>query len=149
MKKKILSLIASLILTLSASYARSNDGKIPQNVSSVFSNDFSHARNINWEMYRGCYKASFVDMGMTLYAFYTPDAEFMGIAGNLAADKLPVSLQTTLKEKYPAYWITELYQFTINTTPGYLITIENADRKVMLKAEANKSWSFYAEVKKN
>jgi hypothetical protein len=73
----------------------------------------------------------------------------MGIAGNLPADKLPQPLQNILKEKYSGYWITELYQFTINTTPGYLITIENADRKVMLKAEANKSWSFYAEVKKS
>lgn len=148
MKKKILILTTSLILTLFASYAKSNDGKIPQNVSSVFATDFSNARNINWEMYKGFYKASFMDMGMTLYAFYTPDAEFMGIAVNLPADKLPVYLQTKLKEKYSGYWITELFQFTINTTPGYLITIENADRKVMLKAEANNSWSYYAEVKK-
>jgi hypothetical protein len=149
MKKKILILTTSLVLTLFASYAKSNDGKIPQNVSSVFASDFSQAKNINWEMYKGFYKASFVDMGMTFYAFYTQDAEFMGIAGNLPADKLPASLKTTLKEKFPGYWITELYQFTINTTPGYLITLENADRKIMLKAEANKSWSYYTEVKKS
>jgi hypothetical protein len=149
MKKKILILTTSLVLTLFASYAKSNDGKIPKYMSSVFASDFSQAKNINWETYNGFYKASFMDMGITLYAFYTPDAEFMGLATNLPANKLPVALQTIVKEKYEGYWITDLFQYTVNSTPGFFITIENADRKIMLKAEAGENWSLYSEVKKS
>ena len=145
----MLILTTSLVLTLFASYAKSNDGKIPKYMSSVFASDFSQAQNINWETYNGFYKASFMDMGITLYAFYTPDAEFMGLATNLPADKLPVALQTIVKEKYEGYWITDLFQYTINSTPGFFITIENADRKIMLKAEAGENWSLYSEVKKS
>jgi hypothetical protein len=149
MKKKILILTTSLVLTLFASYAKSNEDKIPENVSSVFASDFSQARDINWELYKGYYKASFLQMERTLYAFYTADAEFMGLASNLPTEGLPVYLQSDIKKKYEGYWITDLFQFTIGTTPGYFITIENADRKIMLKAEGNKSWSYYAEVKKD
>lgn len=148
MKKKILILSTSLVLMLSASYAKSSGLQIPKYVTTVFTSDFSNARDINWETYNGYYKASFTEMGKTTYAFYTADAEFMGIAAHLSADKLPVALRSFLSEKYAGYWITDLYQFTINTTPGFLITIENADRKIMLKAEAGECWSLYTEVKK-
>ncbi len=148
MKKKILILTTSLVLMLSASYAKSTSRPIPKYVSTVFANDFSAARDIRWESYNGYYKASFDDMGKTVYAFYTADADFMGIATHLSADKLPVALRSMLSEKYEDYWITDLYQITISTTPGFLITIENADRKIMLKAEAGECWSLYSEVKK-
>jgi hypothetical protein len=148
MKKKILILTTSLLLMLSASFAKSIARPIPKYVSTVFANDFSRARDIKWESYNGYYKASFDDMGKTAYVFYTADAEFMGIATHLSADKLPLALRSTLSETYKGYWITDLYQITINTTPGFLITIENADRKIMLKAEAGEFWSLYSEVKK-
>jgi hypothetical protein len=148
MKKKILILTVSLILMLSASYAKSSALPVPKYLTTVFANDFSHARDIKWESYNGYYKASFDDMGKTAYAFYTADAEFMGIATHLSADRLPVALRSMLNETYKGYWITDLYQFTISTIPGFLITIENADRKIMLKAEAGECWSVYSEVKK-
>ena len=86
--------------------------------------------------------------GTTLYAFYTPEGEFMGLATYMSSDGLPVSLKSAIKENYQGYWITDLFHYSINNTPGYFITLENADRKIMLKAEQNKSWSFYSEVKK-
>jgi hypothetical protein len=149
MKKKILMLIASLILIFSASYANNSDRHIPATVSSTFTSDFTHAQNVNWEVIDGYYKASFNDHGITLYAFYTADGEFMGIATYMLSDRLPVALQSAIKEKYSGYWITDLFHFNINNTPGYFITLENADHKIMLKAEENKGWSFYSEVKKS
>jgi hypothetical protein len=149
MKKKILILTTALVLTLAASYANGNENKIPDNVSSVFARDFSRARDINWELYKGYYKASFLDMGRTLYAFYNADAEFIGMASNLPADRLPDGLQSDIKKKYEGFWISDLFQVTNGVSPAYFITIENADRKIILKAESNQSWSHYAEVKKD
>ena len=120
-----------------------------RNRSFDFSIDFSFARNVSWESINGYYKASFIEHGKTLYAFYTADADFMGIATYLLSDRLPVSLQSVIKEKYKGYWITDLFYFQVNSTPGFLITLENADQKIMLKAEENKSWSLYSVVKKS
>jgi hypothetical protein len=149
MKKKILILTTFLILTLAATYARSNEKIIPDNVSTVFSRDFPRASDINWELYKGYYKASFLDMGSILYAFYNADAEFIGMAFNLPADRLPEALQSDIKKKYKGYWITDLFQVTNGANPEFFVTIENADRKIMLQAESNQSWSHYAEVKKD
>jgi hypothetical protein len=148
MKKNIVILIASLIITFSAAYANGNEKNVPETVTSAFTSDFSHAGNVKWELLDGYYKASFNEHGKTLFAFYTADAEFMGIASNLLSDRLPVSLQSEIKEKYSEYWISDLFHFNIKNTPGYFITLENADQKIMLKAEENKSWSFYSIVKK-
>jgi predicted membrane-bound mannosyltransferase len=149
MKKKILILTTALVLTFAATYAKSNENKIPENVSSVFARDFSRARDINWELYKGYYKASFLDMGVVVYAFYNADAEFIGMASNLTADRLPDGLQSDVKRKYEGYWITDLFQVTNGASPVFFITIENADRKIILKAESNQSWSHYAELKKD
>ncbi len=148
MKKKILILTSSLVLMLSASFANSGARPVPKYVSTVFASDFSRASDIKWESYNGYYKASFEDMGKMTYAFYTADAEFMGIATHLNADKLPAALRSMLGEQYEGYWIADLYQYTIDTTAGFYITLENADHRIMLKAEAGETWSLFAQEKK-
>jgi hypothetical protein len=149
MKKMILTLVTSLILIFSAAYAEGNNNPVPAKVSSMFSSDFSYANNVHWEVMDRYYKVSFIDHGSALNAFYTMDGEFMGMAAYMLSDRLPVALQSVIKEKYSGYWIADLFHFNIDNTPGYFITLENADRKIMLKAEENKSWSFYSEVKKS
>ena len=149
MKKKILTLITALTLIISASYAGNTDRHIPASVASTFHSDFTYASNVNWELFNGYYKASFNEHGITLYAFYTSEGDFMGLATYMLSDRLPVSLQSEIKEKYTGYWITDLFHFNINNVPGFFITLENADHKIMLKAEQNKGWSFYSEVKKS
>jgi hypothetical protein len=148
MKKRILILIASVILIFSTSFAKGNDGKVPENVVSEFTQNFTFASNVNWEMVAGYYKASFNVHDKTLFAFYTEDADFMGIAINVPSDKLPVSLLYKLKTHYSNYWITDLFKYEINNTPGYFVTMENADQIIRLKAEGNQGWQFYSAVRK-
>lgn len=148
MKKKILIFTSSLMLIFFASFANSNGRPVPKYVTSSFADDFSQARDSKWETYNGYYKVSFNDMGKTAYAFYTRAGEFMGFAVHLAADKLPVTLRSVIAEQYPGYWIADLYQFTIDSTAGFFITLENAEGKIMLKAEAGETWSLFAQEKK-
>ena len=149
MKKKILTLITALTLIISASYASNTDRHIPASVTSTFTADFSHANNVNWELFNGYYKASFVEHGTTLYAFYTPEGEFMGLATYVLSDELPANLKTAIKENYPGYWIPDLFHYHMDNSSGYFVTLENADHKIMLKAEQDKGWAFYSEVKKD
>lgn len=97
----------------------------------------------------GYYKASFTAFDKILFAFYTEDAEFMGIAVNMPVDQLPASLKTKLKKDYGSYWITDLFKAEINNKTGYYITLENKDYKLMLKAEGTQGWSFYKSMQKD
>ena len=148
MKKKIIIITTSLFLSFFASFANGNGIKIPKYVSSVFASDFSQARDTKWETYNGYYKVSFSDQGKTAYAFYTKAGEFMGFGVNIGADSLPVALRTMIDEKYPGYWISDLNQYTVDTTAGFFITLENADHKIKLTAEAGDTWSIFASEKK-
>ena len=145
MKKKIIIITTSLFLSVFASFANGDGNKIPKYVSTEFANDFSQARDTKWETYNGYYKVSFSDnQGKAAYAFYTKAGEFMGFAVNMGADSLPEVLRNMINEKYPGYWISDLNQYTIDTTAGFFITLENADHKIRLKAEAGDTWSIFA-----
>jgi hypothetical protein len=148
MKKRILILMSFFILGLTASYAKSNDDKVPVSVTSEFSRNFSLASNVQWEKIGSYYKVSFNQSEMTLFAFYTEDADFMGIANIMLSDKLPVSLQSQIKKNYEGYWITDLFKFSITDNPGYFIALENADQKIMLKSDSYQNWYLYKTIKK-
>jgi hypothetical protein len=149
MKKRIIILVASMVLIFSSSYARGKAGIVPENVSAEFERAFFFASNVNWENVAGYYKASFNVHDKTLYAFYTEDADFMGIASNMLSDKLPVSLQTRLRKDYSNYWVTDLFKVEGSGAAGYFITLENGDQKIMLKAEGNQGWAYYKTIKKD
>ncbi len=143
MKKKILILAASFLLIISTSFAKNTGSFVPENVSAEFSRSFSFASDVNWENVSGFYKVSFTIFNKTLFAFYTADAEFMGIAINMPVDQLPAALQSKLKTDYINYWVTDLFRVDGSAVTGYYITLESADRKIMLKSEGNNSWTFY------
>ena len=146
MKKKILILAASFLLLISASFAKSTTKIIPENVSAEFNRSFYFANNVNWENVAGFYKVSFTVFDKTLYAFYTEDADFIGIAINVPADQMPAALIAKLKSDYSNYWITDLFKVDGSVATGYYVTLRNADRSIMLKAEGNGSWVYYKTV---
>lgn len=148
MKKRIIIIAVFFILAITGSYAKSNDSRVPESVTSEFNIYFANARNVNWEKIGSYYKASFSEFGLTLFAFYTEDADFMGIANYELSERLPVSLQSEIKKNYGGYWITDLFRFSINDKPGYFIELENADQKIMLKSEGYQKWYLYKTIKK-
>ncbi|MDP9041260.1 MAG: hypothetical protein M3N30_04710 [Bacteroidota bacterium] len=149
MKKKILILMAAFILIFFAGYANKEGQKVPASVATEFTLDFSHASEVKWEITDTYYKASFIEHGQIMYAFYTSDGERMGIAYNILSDRLPASLLSELKVKYSDYWITDLIHLSIKNDSGFIVTLENGDQKIMLKADENKSWMFYSMSTKN
>jgi hypothetical protein len=80
-----------------------------------------------------------------MYVFYSDNAELMGIAKNVLSDKLPALLQAGLKKKYPEFWITGLSKYVIADKTGFLVTIENADEKIVLKTDDNQHWQVYSK----
>jgi len=149
MKKRMIILMTSLIFTFTATYAKTSDTKVPESVTSEFNSDFSQASNVQWEKIADYFKVSFNQHGVVLYAFYTDDADFMGIANYMLSDKLPVSLKSEIKKNYPGYWITDLIKYSIKDKPGYYVALENANQKIMLKTDRNENWYVYKTIAKS
>ena len=137
------------MLTLGISYARAADTRVPDAVASEFSLNFTQVSNVQWENFDNYFKVSFNHHGIFLYAFYTADGELMGVASNVTADKLPENLLSRVKSKYSGYWITELSRFSINNKTGYSITLENADKKIILKTYDHQQWQLYRTINKS
>jgi hypothetical protein len=149
MKKKIAMLMTAFILTLSVSFANGYNSEIPEVITANFNKHFKEAKNVSWEKMDAYYKASFDMNGAKLFVFYSEDADFMGIAHNLLSDKLPMMLQAGIKMNYPGYWITDLFEFSVKHEPGYSVTLENADQKIILKSDNLSSWNIYKKINKN
>lgn len=149
MKKRFVILMAVCLLTITSSFAGPAEGSIPPSVVSDFSSHFYQARNVKWEKIDGYYEVSFSQFGTTLFAFYSEDADFMGIGNYILSNKLPEALSSELKTKFSNYWISDLFRYLVNDQPGYCVTLENGDHRIILKSEGSQGWSLYKSVKKS
>ncbi|HET7000975.1 MAG TPA: hypothetical protein VFI33_06690 [Puia sp.] len=148
MKKKIITWMAAFLLIAHILLANTGKVMVPETITAAFNNNFSQATEVRWEGWGNYYKATFTQNDHTLYVFFSENAELMGIAKNVLSDKLPGSLRAGLKNKYPDFWITELAKYVIADKTGFLVTIENADEKIVLKTMDNQHWQVYSrEIK--
>lgn len=145
MKKKILTWIAAFLLIANILLANTGKTMVPESVTAAFNCNFSHATEVHWEGWGNYYKATFKQNDHTLYVFFSDNAELMGIAKNVLSDKLPILLQEGLKNKYSDFWITGLAKYVIADKTGFLVTMENADEKIVLKAMDNQHWQVYSK----
>lgn len=148
MKKKIITLTTALVLIANIMFANTGKNSVPELVLSAFDQTFSHAKEVNWENFGNYFKATFWQKGKTEYAYYSGNGEFMAVAKNILSDKLPEALRTELKNKFQGYWITDLAEYRISDKDGFVITLENADNKIVLKADYSQHWRLYTKGNK-
>lgn len=147
--KKIIVLAAFAILGISASsFAGTSGPQVPLSVARQFTQQFDHAMDVKWEAGSNFYKATFADWGKVLFAFYADNGDFLGVATNLSSTVLPAKLKTEIKRSYGRYWITDLFGYHNKDGQGFVITLENADRVLVLKADGNDGWSVYKSTVK-
>jgi hypothetical protein len=63
------------------------------------------------------------------------------VTRNILSDKLPAKLLTSIKKDYKEYWITNLYKEEANGKISYHITVENADKVILLSGTRTAGWS--------
>jgi hypothetical protein len=145
MKKTIITLAVSILGFAGSSFAAAPKltGPVPANVESEFTQAFATAIDVRWEAGKNFFKATFEDWGRTLFAFYADNGDLMGVATNLSATTLPERLRTSIRKSYAGYWITDLFGYHNADEKGLVITLENVDKVVVLKASGNEGWSVY------
>jgi hypothetical protein len=132
-----------IILTL----AGAENANVDSQVLNAFKNEFNAAQEVKWTESSDYYKASFIFNGQYVAAFYSHDGELMGITRYITSLELPVKLQTSLKKNYSAYWISDLFEVSNSEGVAYYVTLENADKKIVLKSAGN-SWDVYKSTEK-
>ncbi len=145
MKKTIIALAFATLGFTASTYAAApkSAAPVPVRVETEFTQHFSDAVDVRWEEGRNFFKATFEDFGRTLFAFFSDNGELMGVATNLSSTRLPERLQAEIKHSYSGYWITDLFGYHNDTERGFVVTLENADKVVVLKATGEGGWNVY------
>jgi hypothetical protein len=150
MQKTIIALAFTMLGLAGSTYAAASKSKepVPVRIEDQFSQQFTHAMDVRWEAGRNFFKATFEDWGRTLFAFYADNGDLMGVATNLSSRNLPERLQGQIKKSYAGYWITDLFGYHNMDEKGFVITLESADKVVVLKAVGEDGWSVYKTTSK-
>jgi hypothetical protein len=146
MKSTVLSLAAVLIMGLSA-FAGKND-EVSKLAVRAFNKDFAMARNISWEQKDNFVKVTFTMNDQVMFAYYNNNGTLQAVVRNLVSDQLPINLLTQLKSEYSGYWISDLFEVASDDQTTYYVTLENADKKLVLNSADSSSWIVYSKTRK-
>jgi hypothetical protein len=146
MKKIILSLATVLMIGLSAFADKGTE--INQLAVRAFTKDFASAKNAVWEQKKDYVKVTFTFNDLILFAYYNNSGELQAVVRNILSDQLPISLLTELKKEYSGFWISELFEMASEDQTTYYVTLENADKTLVLKSAGVSGWSLYSKTKK-
>jgi hypothetical protein len=148
MKKRILLLSIVLVSFTAFSFA-ADAPAISKNVISSFNKQFTSAQDIKWENHVNFVKAQFTMNEMVLFAYFNNDGELLAVTRYISTNQLPLSLLTSLKEKYSeGYWISDLFEIQSDAGTAYYATLQNADQTIVLKSEGIGGWQTFQKVKK-
>ena len=139
--KKIL-IVACLFLVTSVAGFSQEKNIVDSRTVQAFHIDFPGATLANWMEGTDFLKVSFSYAGATLFAYYKPGGELIAASRNISSFQLPVRLQTTLKNNFNRFWITDLFELSINGSTDYYVTLENSEEKKVLLASGG-DWELF------
>jgi hypothetical protein len=148
MKKTLLLIALIMVAGISSTFANDNDG-INKSVKLSFSRDFGHATNISWQRKTKMVKATFSLDDQILFAYYEPTGILVAVSKNITTENLPISLQADLKTNYSSYWISDLFENASKEETDYYVTLENADKKVILQSSGTEGWVVFKTISKD
>jgi hypothetical protein len=147
MKQLFLSIATMLMMGVSA-FAANNDEVVNQQALRSFKKDFASASNISWEQKETYTRATFSLNGQVLFAYYNTNGDLQAVVRNIVSDQLPISLLAELKKDYAEYWITELFEIATDDQTTYYVTLENSEKRIVLKSQGANFWSVFNKMKK-
>jgi hypothetical protein len=147
MKFLVVAITAVLSIINTSAHA-SDETKVSAAVLASFNSSFKTASQVEWKQTGNFYKADFSFNSQYVTAYYDVTANLVAVTRNITSFQLPVTLQTSLKKSYEAYWISDLFELSDENGTAYYVTVENGDSKITLKSTANQ-WSVYKKSSKS
>ncbi len=144
MKKMMLT----LAITISTLSAFAVEEKVSPKVLDAFKNEFNTAKEVEWTVGSTYYMATFTYNDKYVFAYYNVDGVLLGISHYISPAELPMALQNSLKKDYSDYWVSDLFEVAKNGKTEYYVTLENADKKIVLQSSGSNDWDEYRKVRK-
>lgn len=148
MKKKTLALLVLGMIMINTTFANDIHINVNKKVLTAFENKFINPSEVSWVKINDYYKASFQSNGQRLNAFFSEEGEMFGVSRNLLTTELPINLQEALAKKYSAFWVSDLFEYASNGESKYYVTIEDADKEVLLMSIDTWDWTVFTKKNK-
>jgi hypothetical protein len=141
MKKIFLSI--ALVIAGSAITFAQNNKPTDHYLQASFNENFSTAKDIIWKQAKNYTEATFTIDGQVLTAYYNGSKKPFAVSRNITPTQLPLLLIGEIKRNYSAYWVSDLFELMINGHSEYYITLEKADKKIIMKSDDSSHWNNY------
>lgn len=147
--RKIIMIVALFLSGLGVVNATNHkDGLVNRKVQEAFDREFDGAKDVNWAKVSQLYRAGFVQNGQYLFAFYNVEGELVATTRNIISTQLPLNLQAKMNKDYTGYWISDLVEMSTDSGTSWFLVLENADWKLMLKADGTDGWQLEEKKRK-
>ena len=147
MKKRIATTAIILVMGFVSAFA-SDSKPAGDGIASSFYKDFSNAKEVSWQQEKGYHVASFKMNGNIMMAYYDNRFGLIAVVHHMLSDNLPIYLQVDLKNNYSNYWVSDLYEVASARESHYRITLENADKIIVLNSFNGRNWKVQSEIAK-
>ena len=145
--KKITALFAALLILSTATFAA--DGITPsEKLQKEFNRSFGESTEVKWEKVADYYKASFLQNGQYLIAYFDGFNNVVSISRNITVNMLPLMLNKSLDDvTSETTWITDCIELLGENGTEYYLVIEDADQETIYQSNGN-SWDVYKRTDK-
>ena len=147
--KKLFAIFTILGFMYSAgSYAQN---KTPSAVLYSFQNSFGNAENVAWSTVKDLYRVDFAIEDQKASAFFNSEGYLVASARNITLLQLPMSLKSDLKNNYPDYEVTNLFEVDNENGVTYYATVKNSKKQFTLESNSGEWFTFnkYANLLTN
>jgi hypothetical protein len=148
MKRNILVLALLLTLGMSSTFANNAEG-VSDRIINSFKKDFTNAQDVQWEKTKEFVKVTFSMNDQVMYAYYGNTGSLIAVTRNILSGQLPINLLADIKRNYGSYWISDLFEISMNNETAYYITLESGDQTLILKSAGASGWDIHKKEKKS
>ena len=150
-------LVSTMMLTLGLSYSfaapttpttPAATDEIAVEVKASFRREFRNAEVLSWDVTRKFTKVTFRMNDIVMFAYFSDNGQLLAVTRNIRSNQLPIPLQMSLKKNYSEYWITDLFEINGDEQNCYYVTLETADKKLVMRSIDNEKWEVYENIVK-
>jgi hypothetical protein len=142
------TLLIALSLFAGSIFSRANAADVTENpqVIAAFEARFGKATEVQWTEAGSLYKVRFTLDGIVSNAWYNTEGALVAITRQQSVDSIPAALRTALDLK--DRWVSDLMEVYTERGSTWYITLEDADRKVVLQSVGGRKWVRFEQSTK-
>src|SRR5947209_4752853 len=125
--KKMILLAAGAFLLVNSTFAKVDPDRedVNEKVLKVFETTFPVATDVKWKEYTDYYSASFKQSEVQTEVRYDKDGNFISSLRYYKEERLPLSVLSQIKKKFPSKSIFGVTELTTGTDIAYFVTLED------------------------